>query len=132
MMNSQQAQARLGKILHRFQKVGANYLYGRKAALLADEMGLGKAQPVSEVILRPDGDFTPIGKIQIGDRVVGSDGLPTQVLGVFRKVDVTSSRSRSTMERRRVRQAIIFGPCERRWRSGTANRSERERSTRFV
>lgn len=51
-------------------------------ALLADEMGLGKAQPVSEPVLTPKG-WRPIGDLLPGDFVIGSNGKPTLVLGVF-------------------------------------------------
>ncbi len=37
------AQVDLSKVLYRFQKIGANYLYCRDRALLADQMGLGKS-----------------------------------------------------------------------------------------
>jgi phosphate starvation-inducible protein PhoH and related proteins len=42
----------------------------------------GRAQPVDEPVLTPDG-FRPIGALRVGDLVVGSDGRPTPVLGVF-------------------------------------------------
>ncbi len=42
----------------------------------------GRAQPVSTPVLTPDG-FRPIGELRVGDWVVGSDGLPTPVLGVY-------------------------------------------------
>jgi phosphate starvation-inducible protein PhoH and related proteins len=42
----------------------------------------GRAQPVETPVLTPDG-FRPIGELQVGDLVVGSDGLPTPVLGVY-------------------------------------------------
>jgi phosphate starvation-inducible protein PhoH and related proteins len=42
----------------------------------------GRAQPVSTPVLTPDG-FRPIGSLRVGDLVVGSDGRPTPVLGVF-------------------------------------------------
>jgi len=42
----------------------------------------GRAQPVDTPVLTPDG-FRPIGELRVGDLVVGSDGLPTPVLGVF-------------------------------------------------
>lgn len=44
--------------------------------------GLGKAQPVDEPVLTPSG-WVPIGGLRIGDLVVGSDGHPTPVVGVF-------------------------------------------------
>jgi phosphate starvation-inducible protein PhoH and related proteins len=42
----------------------------------------GRAQPVSAEVLTPDG-FRPIGGLRPGDHVIGSDGHPTEVLGVF-------------------------------------------------
>jgi phosphate starvation-inducible protein PhoH and related proteins len=42
----------------------------------------GRAQPVSTPVLTPDG-FRPIGSLRVGDLVVGSDGRPTPVLGVY-------------------------------------------------
>ena len=42
----------------------------------------GRAQPVDRPVLTPTG-WRAIGSLRIGDLVVGSDGLPTPVLGVF-------------------------------------------------
>ena len=42
----------------------------------------GRAQPVSTPVLTPDG-WRPIGELRVGDLVVGSDGEPTPVLGVY-------------------------------------------------
>ncbi|MFF6956523.1 PhoH family protein [Streptomyces sp. NPDC008317] len=42
----------------------------------------GRAQPVFTKVLTPDG-WRPIGDLQVGDLVVGSDGEPTPVLGVY-------------------------------------------------
>jgi phosphate starvation-inducible protein PhoH and related proteins len=42
----------------------------------------GRAQPVSTPVLTPSG-FRPIGSLRVGDLVVGSNGLPTSVLGVY-------------------------------------------------
>jgi phosphate starvation-inducible PhoH-like protein len=41
----------------------------------------GRAQPLSSAVLTPSG-FRPIGSLQVGDLVIGSNGLPTPVLGV--------------------------------------------------
>jgi superfamily II DNA or RNA helicase len=49
---------------------------------LADDMGLGKAQPLDAKILTPTG-WKRMGDIQVGDRVIGSDGKPTRVIGVY-------------------------------------------------
>ncbi|AKZ55632.1 PhoH-like protein [Streptomyces ambofaciens ATCC 23877] len=42
----------------------------------------GRAQPVFTNVLTPDG-WRPIGDLQVGDLVVGSNGEPTPVLGVY-------------------------------------------------
>jgi len=42
----------------------------------------GRAQPLSANVLTPDG-WRPIGELTVGDLVVGSNGLPTPVLGVY-------------------------------------------------
>ena len=42
----------------------------------------GRAQPVDTPVLTPEG-FRPIGDLRVGDLVVGSDGRPTPVLGVY-------------------------------------------------
>ncbi len=69
-----------------FQRAGISWALERKASLIGDEMGLGKAQPVSEPVLTPDG-WKPIGCIKVGDQVIGSDGFPTRVLGVYPQRD---------------------------------------------
>lgn len=73
----------LGPLLYPYQKTGAAFLRDRRAALLCDQMGLGKAQPNSEPVLRPDGQWTPIGTLRPGDYVMGSNGRPTRVIGVY-------------------------------------------------
>ncbi|HXJ65805.1 MAG TPA: PhoH family protein [Actinomycetota bacterium] len=42
----------------------------------------GRAQAVGSPVLTPTG-FRPIGSLQIGDLVVGSNGFPTPVIGVY-------------------------------------------------
>ncbi len=42
----------------------------------------GRAQPVDTPVLTPEG-FRPIGRLKVGDLVVGSNGQPTPVLGVY-------------------------------------------------
>ena len=44
--------------------------------------GSGKAQPLSEPVLTPHG-WSTMGEIRVGDFVVGCDGTPTRVLGVY-------------------------------------------------
>jgi phosphate starvation-inducible PhoH-like protein len=42
----------------------------------------GRAQPLSTGVLTPNG-FQPIGSLRVGDLVIGSDGRPTPVIGVY-------------------------------------------------
>ncbi len=42
----------------------------------------GRSQPLSTPVLTPTG-FRPIGSLEIGDLVTGSDGHPTPVIGVY-------------------------------------------------
>jgi phosphate starvation-inducible PhoH-like protein len=42
----------------------------------------GRAQPVFTKVLTPEG-FRPIGELEVGDYVIGSNGKPTVVLGVY-------------------------------------------------
>ncbi|HEV2753080.1 MAG TPA: PhoH family protein [Solirubrobacteraceae bacterium] len=42
----------------------------------------GRAQPVDRQVLTPDGPRA-IGSLRVGDLVIGSDGCPTPVIGVF-------------------------------------------------
>lgn len=43
---------------------------------------VGKAQPTDAQVLTPHG-FVPMGELQVGSLVVGSDGRPTEVMGIF-------------------------------------------------
>jgi phosphate starvation-inducible PhoH-like protein len=42
----------------------------------------GRAQPLFTKVLTPAG-FRPIGELRVGDLVIGSDGRPTEVVGVY-------------------------------------------------
>jgi superfamily II DNA or RNA helicase len=44
--------------------------------------GFGKAQPITETVYTDIGPI-PIGGIQVGDYVIGSNGYPTEVTGVY-------------------------------------------------
>lgn len=60
-----------------FIKGGAKY----KERIMFGGNRTGKAQPIDELVVTPEG-YRPIGDIQPGDYVVGSDGAPTKVLAV--------------------------------------------------
>jgi len=68
--------------LRPFQKAGVAYATKAKRTFIADQMGLGKAQPLSAKILTPNG-WTCMKDIRLGDYVIGSDGKPTHVTGVY-------------------------------------------------
>ena len=67
-----------------YQIIGADYTLRHKRCLLADDMGLGKLAVMSELLPTPtDQGFTRMGDIKVGDKVFGSDGKPTEVIGVY-------------------------------------------------
>lgn len=72
----------MGRIPYQHQIDGVKFLLSRDGCILADDMGLGKAQSLDSLILTPDGWVT-MGDIKIGDLVIGSNGMPTKVTGVF-------------------------------------------------
>lgn len=65
-----------------YQSVAAELAIQTRGLLVADDLGLGKQQPVDALVLTPGG-WKQIGSICVGDRVIGSDGKPTAVTGVF-------------------------------------------------
>jgi len=65
-----------------YQKAGILFASERPSTLIGDEMGLGKAQPLYANILTPSG-FQSMGNIRKGMKVIGSNGRPTTVTGVF-------------------------------------------------
>ncbi len=50
--------------------------------LLMGEVGSGKAQPLTSLVLTPNG-FRPMGEIRVGDRVINPAGGISRVTGVF-------------------------------------------------
>lgn len=68
--------------LRGYQKAGVKFLSTVKTAILADGMGSGKAICNSERVLTPTG-YVTMSEISMGDFVVGSDGKPTEVIGVY-------------------------------------------------
>ena len=69
--------------LYNYQKLGVMFAgTNGSGALLADEMGLGKGMVEGTKVLTPNG-YVKIESINKGDLVIGSNGKPTKVLGVF-------------------------------------------------
>lgn len=70
--------------LRPYQIDGVKFLVQKaeEGCLLADGMRLGKLQPIDEPVLTPSG-WRPIGELKVGDDVVGLNGRPTRVTGVF-------------------------------------------------
>ena len=70
-----------GLALDPYQRDGAERVAAGRY-LLADSMGLGKGSPVWAKLLTPHG-WTTYGEIKVGDQLIGQNGQPTTVIGVF-------------------------------------------------
>ncbi len=85
----------------------------------------GRAQPLSSPVLTPSG-FRPLGSLEVGDLVVGSDGLPTSVLGVY-------PQGRKQVFRLRAQDGATTLCCsEHLWRVRTPDDRRRGRPGRVV
>jgi len=71
-----------GKKLYDHQESGIKFLLSRNGCILADDMGLGKMEFIDNQVFTPNGR-QKIGNIKIGDKVIGSNGKPCNVTGVF-------------------------------------------------
>lgn len=72
-----------GEALQGFQDAGVNnLLMTRKSGVIYDDMGLGKSICVNEKLATPSG-WIRMGDVAVGDLVIGSDGRPTCVSGVY-------------------------------------------------
>jgi len=56
--------------------------HGGQLIIIAARPGMGKALGVDEPVLTPTG-WRRMGDLRVGDRVIGADGRPTTVLGVY-------------------------------------------------
>jgi LAGLIDADG-like domain len=65
-----------------FQAAALRELADLRRLGVVASVGAGKAQPVTEPVLTPFG-WCPIGDLSPGDYVIGSNGAPTLVTGVF-------------------------------------------------
>lgn len=71
-----------GVKLYPHQVVAMMFLKKVINGLLSLEMGLGKMNPLYSKLLTPNG-WIKMGDVKIGDQIIGSNGLPTNVIGVF-------------------------------------------------
>lgn len=67
---------------HLYQRGDIRTLAAWGHGLLAYEVGLGKALDDTMPVYTPTGPV-PIGDLKVGDKVIGSDGRPTTVTGVY-------------------------------------------------
>lgn len=74
--------SRFNASLRPYQEFGVKYCLHQKRTLLGDDMGLGKALPNSEPVLTPIG-FQQIGVLKVGELVIGQNGQPTKITGVY-------------------------------------------------
>jgi superfamily II DNA or RNA helicase len=72
--------------LRDYQRRGLDFLSYlssfRFGGILADDMGVGKAIPLHKRVVTPVG-LRRFGDLRIGDEVMGRDGLPHKVVGVY-------------------------------------------------
>lgn len=65
-----------------YQIAGVEYMLSRPAVILADQMGLGKGLSINELIITPTGK-KKISELKVGEKIIGSNGLPTKVIGIY-------------------------------------------------
>ena len=68
--------------LFSYQRDDYNALMNFEKRLVLHDTGLGKAQPLYSKVLTPNG-FVNMGDIKVGMKVMGEDGKPYGVLGVY-------------------------------------------------
>lgn len=68
--------------LFSYQQDDYNTLMNFEKRLVLHDTGLGKAQPLYSKVLTPNG-FVNMGDIKVGMKVMGEDGEPYDVLGVY-------------------------------------------------
>lgn len=71
-----------GLTLREYQAEGVRRLVEFERGFLMDEMGLGKGHPLDERVLTPTG-WREVSDLEVGDQVIGSDGEPTRVTGIY-------------------------------------------------
>lgn len=68
--------------LYPHQIVAAMFMNVTRSTLVSHEMGLGKSQDLDSKLVTPNG-LVRMGDINVGDEVIGSDGKPKKVLGIY-------------------------------------------------
>lgn len=68
--------------LYDYQKAIFAKMVKAKRAICSMTMGAGKSSPVTSKVLTPQG-WKLMGEISVGDFVIGSNGKPTRVIGVY-------------------------------------------------
>lgn len=71
-----------GVKLYPHQIVASMFMNATRSTLISHEMGLGKAQDLDSKLLTPNG-WIRMGDVKINDFVIGSDGKPKKVLGIY-------------------------------------------------
>lgn len=71
-----------GRPVMSHQKTAIEKLIPNDRFILADDMGVGKGMTINTLVYTPKG-MIKIGDIKIGNKVIGSDGLSYNVIGVF-------------------------------------------------
>jgi len=74
--------AKTKKKLYKHQEEGIKFLLSRNGCILADDMGLGKMEMIDNQVFTPNGRYK-IGDLKIGDKIIGSNGKPCNVIGVY-------------------------------------------------
>lgn len=74
--------AKQNKKLYQHQEDGIKFLLSRNGSILADDMGLGKMEIVDNQVFTPYGRVR-IGDLKIGDKIIGSNGKPCNIIGVY-------------------------------------------------
>ena len=74
----------LGFKLRTTQHSAVDYIEPRRGTLLGDDMRLGKGHPIGTCVLTPRG-WLPVETLNVKDQVIGSNGRPCNVTGIFRR-----------------------------------------------
>jgi len=69
-------------IAKEYQEIMVDFMHEHPRCAVWAGMGMGKLHDVATPVLTPSG-WVPIGEVRIGDEVIGQNGLPTKVIGVY-------------------------------------------------